>query len=236
MTTVIRLTGDNTSSRRFFAPAAARLAVALALSVLVHLWFATGTAVDIPSPPTLHGRMITVRLEMSVTSSPSQLKRQTETEGTEKSSFEDSQPGRPVHDIGPGFSGTNRSTAPRPAAGVPALRAVSALPRQVEAVYYSARQLDVYPALLHPVRPEYPEQHSQGRAGGKVRVTLLIDETGRVNEVSTAEAEPAGDFEDAVRRAFASARFSPARKDGQAVKSRVLISVTYGPGEAEGAR
>ena len=119
---------------------------------------------------------------------------------------------------------------------MPASRAVSALPRQVEAVYYSARQLDVYPALLHPVKPEYPERHSQDRAGGKVRVTLLIDETGRVNEVSTAEAEPAGDFEDAVRRAFVSARFSPARKDGQAVKSRVLISVTYGPGEAEGAR
>ena len=119
---------------------------------------------------------------------------------------------------------------------MPRTRAAPALPRQVEAVYYSARQLDVYPALLHPVRPEYPEQPSQGKAGGKVRVTLLIDETGRVNEVSTAEAEPAGDFDDAVRRAFASARFSPARRDGHAVKSRVLISVTYGPGETEGAR
>lgn len=67
-------------------------------------------------------------------------------------------------------------------------------------------------------------------------MTLLIDETGRVNEVSKVEAEPAGDFEDAVRRAFASARFLPARKGGQAVKSRVLISFTYGLGEAEGTR
>lgn len=78
------------------------------------------------------------------------------------------------------------------------------------------------------------EQFSPGKASGTVRVTLLIDETGNVNEVSTAGAEPAGIFEGAVRRAFASARFSPARKDGRAVKSRVLISVTYNPGEAEG--
>lgn len=65
-------------------------------------------------------------------------------------------------------------------------------------------------------------------------LTLLIDEAGSVNEVSVVEAEPAGNLEGAVRRAFASARFSPARKDGRAVKSRVMISVSYNSGEAEG--
>lgn len=118
---------------------------------------------------------------------------------------------------------------------MPGTRAAPPLPPQVEPVYYSARQLDVYPALLHPVRPDYPEQSSQSKTGGKVRMTLLIDETGHVTEVLAVEAEPAGYFEDAVRRAFASARFSPARKDGRAVKSRVLISIAYGTGEAESA-
>jgi TonB family protein len=41
----------------------------------------------------------------------------------------------------------------------------------------------------------------QRNAHGKVRVTLLIDETGSVNEVSMVEAEPAGYFEHAVRKA-----------------------------------
>ena len=66
-------------------------------------------------------------------------------------------------------------------------------------------------------------------------IMLLIDEAGLVNEISIAAAEPAGYFENAVRLAFADVRFSPARKDGRAVKSRVLIRVNYNSGEAEGA-
>jgi outer membrane biosynthesis protein TonB len=42
------------------------------------------------------------------------------------------------------------------------------------------------------------------------------------------EAEPAGYFEEEVRRAFASARFTPAFKGGRAVRSRVLVHVNYG--------
>ncbi len=99
-------------------------------------------------------------------------------------------------------------------------------------VYYPARQLDVYPALLQPVKLKYPD--SPDKVGGRVLVMLLIDEAGAVDEISIAEAEPAGYFEHTVHAAFSSARFSPARKDGHAVKSRVLVRVNYSPGEAEG--
>jgi TonB family protein len=193
----------------------------MVLSALIHLWFAAGMAVDTPVPVAPHGQIITARLELSATPPAIPVVRQTETPIAEKIARRDSRPrGRSIYDSRPKSSATSRSTATSPAA---------------DPVYYPARQLDVYPALLHPVRPDYPEQSSQSKASGKVRMTLLIDETGHVTEVSAVEAEPAGYFEDAVRRAFASARFSPARKDGRAVKSRVLISIAYGTGEAESA-
>jgi len=112
---------------------------------------------------------------------------------------------------------------------------VPALPQIPDPVYYPARQLDVYPALLQSIKLEYPRHAAQSRVSGKVLVMLLIDEAGLVNDISITEAEPAGYFENAVHAAFADARFFPARKDGRTVKSRVLIRVKYDPGEAEGA-
>lgn len=101
----------------------------------------------------------------------------------------------------------------------------SVLPPVSDPVYYPARQLDVYPALMQPVSLE----HANAGVGGRVLLMLLIDETGQVRELSIVEAGPAGLIESSVRSVFSEARFSPARKDGRAVKSRVLISVDYQP-------
>ena len=56
---------------------------------------------------------------------------------------------------------------------------------------------------------------------------LLIDETEMVREISVAEANPEGWFEESALEAFKGVRFAPAKRKGQAVKSRVLIRVTY---------
>ena len=114
--------------------------------------------------------------------------------------------------------------APRPEGA--AASATLPLP---DPVYYPARQLDVYPALLEPLELAYPEHAAREQVVGQVTVMLLIDANGVVDEVAVVAAEPAGYFEEAAQASFAAARFSPARKDGRAVKSRVLISVTYGP-------
>ena len=71
------------------------------------------------------------------------------------------------------------------------------------------------------------------RINGRVQLLLLIDEFGIVNEASVAEAQPAGIFDDAATQAFRVARFVPAQKQGNHVKSRVLLRVNFLCGDTE---
>jgi protein TonB len=101
--------------------------------------------------------------------------------------------------------------------------------------YYPAKQLDVYPQPLAPIRLAYPDPAAKARVDGRLMVLLLIDEFGMVNDASVVEAQPEGYFEEAALAEFRSARFSPAQKQGHAVKSRVLLQVKYVYGESAGA-
>ena len=108
------------------------------------------------------------------------------------------------------------------------------LPSTADRTYYPARELDVYPAPRAPLSFEYPERAAREQVGGSVRIMLLLDEAGAVDSVSVVAAEPPGYFEDSVRGVFAATRFFPARKDGRAVKSRVLINVEFDSRAAAG--
>jgi hypothetical protein len=60
-----------------------------------------------------------------------------------------------------------------------------------------------------------------------MRLELLIDELGVVRDVVfTGPAELRG-AEEELRATLAATSFIPARKDGRAVKSRVLISISF---------
>lgn len=93
--------------------------------------------------------------------------------------------------------------------------------------WYPAKQVDVHPAALHPIKPDYPDKAAEQGVEGSVVLLLLIDEAGRVKEATVAEANPEGYFEASALAAFRPARFAPAQRQGRAVKSRVLIRVTY---------
>jgi periplasmic protein TonB len=97
--------------------------------------------------------------------------------------------------------------------------------------YYSARQLDVYPTLVSGLDLRPAVDAVSADADAYVLLLVLIDATGVVNEVSVVEARPLGRFDDAARHALQSARFRPAVRQGRAVKSRVLIHVSYGSDE-----
>jgi protein TonB len=101
--------------------------------------------------------------------------------------------------------------------------------------YYSAKQLDVYPQPLAQIRLDYPESAASAKVDGRLLVLLLIDEFGVVNDASVVESQPEGYFEDAALAVFRAARFSPAQKQGRAVKSRVLLQVKYLYGQSAGA-
>lgn len=227
---------SNSAISRYFPLARKRLVVALVLSALVHLWLAAGMAVDVPVRVGAQAPAILIaRLEAPVAAA---LPPQPESAVAEKIARQDSRSGggRPVAGGVARSSAIDPAPAPLSASEAREPRASgAALPLTPDPVYYPARQLDVYPALLQSIRLEYPHHAAQSQVSGNVLMMLLIDEAGRVNEISIAAAEPAGYFENAVRLAFADARFSPARKHGRAVKSRVLIRINYNSGAAEGA-
>ena len=96
-------------------------------------------------------------------------------------------------------------------------------------VHYAARDLDVYPQPLNRIEPVYPQTALAGEIGGSVTLLLLIDESGRVTDVSVVDASPQDVFEESALRALAGTAYSPAQKNGRAVRSRILVKVDYDP-------
>lgn len=91
-----------------------------------------------------------------------------------------------------------------------------------DATYYTARDLDVFPKAITVL-----ELGLRAGATGKVRATVLIDESGTVNEVRAIDASVA-EIERAARDLLLRARFTPASKDGRLVKAQLLVSLDYG--------
>jgi protein TonB len=205
------------------------------VSALLHLCFLArmpvgGPGVMLPHRPA----MIVVRLGPPATASEARVSLQADPTDAKKpfkrqNSLEGAAVSTEVRH--PGRDHERVSAAPHSSAPVPPPAAAP----PSEPAYYAARELDVYPALLQPLRLGQPERAPQNGVAGRVLAELLIDDTGLVNEVRLVKAEPAGHFEHAARIAFATARFSAARKDGRAVKSRVLVDIRYDPAEAERA-
>ena len=102
-------------------------------------------------------------------------------------------------------------------------------PAPSEQIYYPARELDVYPAPVAPLRFEYPPQLAHAPIAGNVLVTLMVGESGDVDRVAVVAGEPAGHFEEHTRAAFTSARFHPGRRAGRAVRSQITVRVEYDP-------
>jgi protein TonB len=118
--------------------------------------------------------------------------------------------------------------------GPPASDPPRSVPGLVDPVYYSARELDDYPAPAHPLRFGYPAHMTNAGVAGKVVLDVKLDETGVVDQVAVVAAEPPGHFEEHARATLASARFTPGRRDGRAVRSRVTVRVNYDPAVGEG--
>lgn len=93
--------------------------------------------------------------------------------------------------------------------------------------YYKASEVDVHPSALQVIQPAYPDEAASANVAGSVVLLLLLDEGGKVQDISVEEASPPGYFEKSALEAFRNARFSPAQRQGRVVKSRVRIKVLY---------
>ncbi len=101
------------------------------------------------------------------------------------------------------------------------------LPLIEDPTYYPAMEVDVHPTALQLVQPPYPDEAASANVTGSVVLVLLLDESGKVQELSVEEANPPGMFEQSALDAFRNARFSPAQRQGRVVKSRMRIKVSY---------
>jgi TonB family protein len=92
-----------------------------------------------------------------------------------------------------------------------------------DTTYYTIRQLDIYPVPAEPLWLD-GVTHAAPRDARAV-VELHISESGRVDAAKIIEAHPRGDFENELRATFLAIRFTPAVRDGRAVRSRVLVRI-----------
>lgn len=98
----------------------------------------------------------------------------------------------------------------------------------LDSVYYLAQDLDQHAAPLAEITPEFPPELEQKIAGGVVRLLVLINEWGGVDDAYVIAAEPAFVLDEAALVQFRAARFTPAQKDGRYVKSQKQIEVRFG--------
>lgn len=92
--------------------------------------------------------------------------------------------------------------------------------------YFLPAELDNKPEPVGEVPLAYPADLPLVKRSHVV-LTLLIDETGKVDKVIMETADAPEELAELASRAFSSTRFRPGFRDNQAVKSRLRIEVTF---------
>lgn len=92
--------------------------------------------------------------------------------------------------------------------------------------YLAASELDEKPQFRTRPEPEFP---AGTRAdSGRVVLRLYISDSGGVDQIAVVRAEPDQAFEEPAVRAFAGALFTPGRVRGVPVRSTLTIEVLFG--------
>lgn len=211
--------------RRCALPARKRFAAACAASALVHVMFAQGIT---PGPLGRSGEVRASPVIAARLAVPSAPARDGDEPPVERAPpVEPLQPQPPVVRAHGPFAGAPQTAKIEPDPGS-SPRSSTGMANAPDATYYAARELDVYPALASTL--DLRASPAPAAAGLRARAALLIliDAHGAVEEVKIAEAGPGSDFEAQARQALLAARFTPALKNGRAVRSRLLIRIEQG--------
>jgi periplasmic protein TonB len=88
-------------------------------------------------------------------------------------------------------------------------------------------EVDQVPLPVSQTKPLYPYRARRLRLDGKVAVRFLVKEDGTVERIEILESAPPGVFDDSVRSALASWRFSPGKVKGKPVCTRVATSIEF---------
>lgn len=92
---------------------------------------------------------------------------------------------------------------------------------------YTTDQVDAVPSVVGQPRPAYPYRARRRNIEGWVKVRFLVDDAGRVHDLTVLRASPKGVFEAAVRDAVPRWRFQPGLKEGRAVNVWVETTIQF---------
>mgnify|MGYP003378092062 CR=1 FL=1 len=95
-----------------------------------------------------------------------------------------------------------------------------------EAIFDSI-DLDQAPVAMVQVPPEYPFKAREQNIEGYVAVKFLVRPDGSVGNVNILKAQPAGVFDDAVRRALVRWKFQPGRLGNDSVAAWVTTTLRF---------
>jgi protein TonB len=205
------------------AEAAEKLALTLAASLILHFALIFGLQIRAVPAASQTGRVIQARLLEVQDASAAPVEPDAlvaEVQEPEPPPLPSPEPALPEP---PAPAPPASAAAPESSANLPSIE----VPLIEDPTYYTAREVDVHPAALQVIQPPYPDEAARANVTGSVVLLLLLDESGKVQELSVEEASPAGMFEQSALDAFRNARFSPAQRQGRVVKSRMRIMVTY---------
>ena len=98
--------------------------------------------------------------------------------------------------------------------------------------YFLASEVDVPAQVINDVLLRYPPEAFERGIEGEVILRIYINEAGTIDDIEIRNAVPKGLFEDAALEAAWQLRYSPALKNGRAVRNVRTISIVFDPSDS----
>gem|GEM_PF-4101828 len=92
---------------------------------------------------------------------------------------------------------------------------------------YGEDEVDHRPVLTHRVEPRYPARAQARDQEGSVQLVFLVDPDGHVSDLQVTDGERVEVFGPAATTAVRNWRFTPGRKRGEAVTTRVRVRIQF---------
>jgi TonB family protein len=114
----------------------------------------------------------------------------------------------------------------QPAAAAPVKQVASGV-REGDVVDIGA--LDTIPHPMRPIKPVYPMMAARQKISATIFLTVLVSETGQVQDVRVLRGDPRFGLNEAAERAMRSTKFSSPMKDGKRVKTWFPQTIDFKP-------
>jgi len=92
---------------------------------------------------------------------------------------------------------------------------------------YAFKELDRAPEVIKTVKPEYPEKLKREEIEGSVFVEVSLDENGVPIMVKVIKSSGYPEMDSAATKAAKEMRFTPALKDGKAVRTKIIVPMRF---------